>query len=219
MNKKKLLTSNETDASSPGTRPTLQENQVNTTTETINTKIYDTYLPASKTVTTNGSNKPSLKPWFSLFARVKRGQSTFSFFSPRRDIRSKNDNALIIDIGNLDSSLNEIMVSLFETAGGDILAAKPHIHRGVCTHLELVFVNKEKFKLYATRGVENFNKVYYGYIPTDARRSFLSVKIRNVPLGNKEEISYEIQAAFGDVGKIASIRPLLIEGTSYLTDQ
>ena len=111
------------------------------------------------------------------------------------------------------------MVSLFETAGSDILAAKPHIHRGVRTHLELVFVSKEKLKLYATRGVEIFNKVYYGYIPTDARRSFLSVKIRNVPLGNKEEISREIQAAFGDVGKIASIRPLLIEGTPYLTDQ
>ena len=62
MNKEKLFTNNETDVSSPEIRPTLQENQVNTTTETINTKIHDTYLPASKTVTTNGRTNPLQNP-------------------------------------------------------------------------------------------------------------------------------------------------------------
>ncbi|CAG8618273.1 1239_t:CDS:2, partial [Dentiscutata heterogama] len=53
MNNEKLLTNDKTDVSSPETHSTLQENQVNTTTETTNTKIHDTYLSASKTVTTN----------------------------------------------------------------------------------------------------------------------------------------------------------------------
>jgi hypothetical protein len=111
------------------------------------------------------------------------------------------------------------MISLYENVGKDIIAAKPHISKGSRTHLEIIFKSEDKLKEYATKGVEIFNRTYYGFIPTDNRRSFLPVKIRNVPLNDKNLISEAIKDAFDGVGKIASIKPLLIEGTPYLTDQ
>src|SRR5207253_1961257 len=46
-----------------------------------------------------------------LSAKLKRGKSTYVAFSPRNQIRSKNNNALIIEIPNLHNSLNEIIAS------------------------------------------------------------------------------------------------------------
>jgi hypothetical protein len=209
----------ENDTSNSETRKDIQNIENNTETTTEHVFSQETHATSSSMPSVNKNKEVSSRPWTSLFAKVKRGQSTFSSFSPRNNIKSKNDNALILDIQSLTGSLNEIMVSLHETAGHDIVAAKPHIKKGTRTHLELVFASQEKLKQYATKGVEIFNKTYFGYIPTDSRKSFLTVKIRNVPLGNKETISDEIKKAFGNIGKVVSIKPLLIEGTPYLTDQ
>src|SRR5690242_16195555 len=194
-----------------------KEDSVLTTTKCVNP--YKASLTNSSLSKVNKSKETPNRPWTSLFAKVKRGQSTFSSFSPRNNIKSRNDNALILDIKYLTGSLNKFMVSLHETAGSDIIAAKPHINKGARTHLELVFSSNEKLKRYASEGIQIFNRIYFGYIPSDARRSFLPIKIRNVPLGDKNLISEEIKKAFDNIGKIASIKPLLIEGTPYLTDQ
>ena len=111
------------------------------------------------------------------------------------------------------------MASLFENIKLDIIAAKQHLTKGVRTHLEIIFTNEEKLRFYTTKGINILNKTYYGYILIDMRKSFLPVKIRNMPLGNKEALSDSIKDAFEDIGKITSIKPLLIEGTPYLTDQ
>ncbi|CAG8782862.1 26207_t:CDS:2, partial [Dentiscutata erythropus] len=55
-------------------------------------------------------------------------------------IKSKNDNALIIDISQLLSSFNEIVSSLHESAGNDIVAIKQHLKRGSCSQLEIGFI-------------------------------------------------------------------------------
>ena len=159
------------------------------------------------------------RQWSSLFTKLKRGRSTFSSFSPQRTIKSKNDNALIIDISSLLCSFNEIMESLFKTAGFDICAAKQHFTRGRRTHLEVTFNDKDTLKQYATNGIEILNRTYFGYIPMDTRKSFLSIRCRNVPLGKKEEISEALLDAFESVGKVTSIKPLIIDGTPYTTDQ
>src|SRR5260363_82422 len=62
-------------------------------------------------------------------------------------------------------------------------------------------------------------RTYFGYIPTDARKSYHSIKCRNVPLGDKDEISDALRYAFENIGNVSSIRPLLIEGTPYLSNQ
>jgi hypothetical protein len=159
------------------------------------------------------------KQWSSLFTKLKRGKSTYTAFSPRDQIKSKNDNALIVEVQHLQSSFNEIMASLYEEVKQDIIAAKQHFKRGSRSHLEIIFTNKEKLKHYAINGIKILNYTYFGYIPTDLRKSFLSVKLRNVQLGDKDIISSLIKEAFEDIGQIASIKPLLIEGTPYLTDQ
>src|SRR5205085_11760719 len=82
-----------------------------------------------------------------------------------------------------------------------------------------IFINEEKLQDYAVKRVEIFNKTYLSSIPTDNKRLFLSVKIRNIPLLDKKLVSEAIKDVFEDVGKIISIKPLLIEGTPYLTDQ
>src|SRR5437868_3890482 len=115
-----------------------------------------------------------------FICKSKKRISTFSSFSPRNNIKSKNDNTLILDIYNLNGSLNEIMISLYDSVGCDIITTKPYINKGTCTYLELIFISKEKLKYYTTKGVEIFDKTYFEYIPTDMRRSFLSVKIRNI---------------------------------------
>ncbi|CAG8856757.1 11226_t:CDS:2, partial [Gigaspora margarita] len=48
-------------------------------------------------VTDNNSHKN----WAALFSKLKRGRATFSTFSSRNAIKSKNNNALIIDIHNI----------------------------------------------------------------------------------------------------------------------
>ena len=170
--------------------------------------------------TTNGG--PALNPtmkWSSLFPKLKSGQSTYSSFTPGRSIRSNNNNALIVDVQGLQLSFNEIMTSMFEHVKYDVSAAKQHFTKGKRSHLELTFVNAETRRYYATHGINIENKTYYGYVPTDGRKTFLPIKCRNVPLGNKLDISDALQRAFEDVGKIASIKPLLIDGTPYATDQ
>src|SRR5437868_2428858 len=106
--------------------------------------LCDSSSTSSKITFVNNNNNTLNRPWSSLFAKVKRGQSTFSSFSPRNNIKLKNDNALILDIHNLNGSLNEIMISLYDSVRCDIIAAKLHINKGIRSHLELIFISKEK---------------------------------------------------------------------------
>ncbi|CAG8674143.1 5934_t:CDS:1, partial [Paraglomus brasilianum] len=154
-----------------------------------------------------------------LFPKLKRGRATFSTFSPRNAIKSKNNNALIIDIHNIQSSFNEIMASLFESTKYDISAAKAHFTKGTRTHLEVTFIDKDKQRHYAAKGLEILRKTYYGYIPVDTRKTFLQVRCKNVPLGNKNDITEALRESFGSFGNIVSIKPMLIEGTPYVSDQ
>ncbi|CAG8654574.1 27496_t:CDS:2, partial [Dentiscutata erythropus] len=69
------------------------------------------------------------------------------------------------------------MSSLFENIKDKVIAAKQHLKKGTCSHLKIIFTN---------------------HIPTNAHKSFLLVKIRNVPLDpvlplQKEPTITEIQ--------------------------
>src|SRR5260363_66426 len=167
----------------------------------------------------NATNPPKEKAWSSLFPKLKRGRSTYTSFSPRKLIKSKNENALIIDISGIQSSFNEIMESLFNTVKYDICASKQQNARGRRTHLEVVFKDRDTLKQYAARGIEIMKRTYYGHIPVDARKTFMSIKCRNVQLGNKNKVSDALVDAFSNVRKIVAIKPLLIEGTPYISDQ
>src|SRR6185295_4957077 len=87
------------------------------------------------------------------------------------------------------------------------------------THLEVVFSDENKQQQYAAEGVTIFKQTLQGYIPINIRRNFLSVRIRNTPMGRKEFISDQIREAFQDIGVISSIKPLIHKGTSVMLDQ
>ena len=111
------------------------------------------------------------------------------------------------------------MASLFESTKYDISAAKAHFTKGTRTHLEVTFIDKDKQRHYAAKGLEILRKTYYGYIPVDTRKTFLQVRCKNVPIGNKNDITEALRESFESFGNIVSIKPMLIEGTPYVSDQ
>ncbi|CAG8547238.1 11043_t:CDS:2 [Dentiscutata erythropus] len=94
-----------------------------------------------------------------------RGQVTYSTFSPRDQIKSKNDNALIINISQLLSSFNEIVSYLYESVGNDIVETKQHLKRGSCSQLEIVFASFGLLRDYATKGKFDNNKITIQNLP------------------------------------------------------
>src|SRR6185436_14782473 len=106
---------------------------------------------------------------------------------------SKNNNALILDIQSLSNiSTNDIITALASSIGEDFLAAKIHMSREKRSFLEVVFKNNEKVQLYAAEGISLFKQSLFGYIPVNLNRTFLTVKLRNMPLGDKKFISDQI---------------------------
>jgi Zinc knuckle len=160
------------------------------------------------------------KKWSSFFTQLRRGQATFSNYTPRVEITTKNNNALIFDIRSLnDIQMNDIISTLYSKIGNDLVGAKPHYTRGKRTHLELVFSSEDKQQHYAKEGISLFRRSLLGYIPTNLRRTHLAIKVRNVPIGDKDFISNKLKEAFGDFGHIKSIKPLVYEDTPVCTDQ
>ncbi|CAG8801711.1 21332_t:CDS:2, partial [Dentiscutata erythropus] len=121
--------------------------------------------------TYSGRLQAGKRTWSSLFPKLTRGKTTFSSFSPRNTLKTKNDNTLIIATSSLQCSFNEIMEDLFKTAGYDINAAKQYFNRGKRSHIEIIFKDKATLQKYAAKGLMIKGRTYLGYIPTDARKS------------------------------------------------
>ncbi|RIB22695.1 hypothetical protein C2G38_2173315 [Gigaspora rosea] len=205
------------------TKTCLPLTLLNSTTTTQTSLTDENIKPGNSQMTANEivSKTPITqdRKWTSFFPHLRRGQLIYSTFFPRNSIKMKNDFALIIDISNILTLFNEIMISLFDAIKYNINAANQHLTKGKYMHLEVTFIDSEKQKFYAANGLTILNRTYFGYIPIDERKSFLPVKWRNIPLGNKNEISDALLKAFKGVGPIAAIKPLLIEGIPYLMDQ
>jgi|GEM_PF-6935314 len=156
----------------------------------------------------------------SLFTKLTRGPSTYSTYSVRNQITTKNSRAAIFEIRTLiNLSMNEIAVVLNKCIGNDIIGIKPHFTKGVRTHLEIIFKSREDVQKYCANGINMFNQTFLGYIPTNSRNSYLSIKLKNVPIDFQDDITKEIRETFDHVGKISSIKPLVFEGTSILSNQ
>jgi hypothetical protein len=160
------------------------------------------------------------RQWSDLFPKLRGGRAIFTSSTPRQKIHSKNDNALVIDIQKLDNiPTNDIIAALAASIGGDLLAAKTHIAKGKRSLLEIILKDKDKVQKYAAEGISLFKQTLFGYIPINLKRSFLTIKLKNTPMGNKETVGKQIQEAFRDIGQISAIKPLFYEGTSVCSDQ
>ncbi|CAG8780256.1 3799_t:CDS:2, partial [Gigaspora margarita] len=160
------------------------------------------------------------KTWSSLFTKLTKGKATYSSFSLRSNINTKNNNALIFDIQKLSNiSTNDIISTLYSKIGADFIGAKPHFVRGARSYIEIIFADSKHMKKYAKEGIVIFQQTLYGFISTRSNKEILTVKLKRVPIAARDKISEEIKEAFGNIGTILAIKPLLYEGTPIQSDQ
>ncbi|CAG8829525.1 15339_t:CDS:2, partial [Gigaspora margarita] len=122
-----------------------------------------------------------VRQWSSLFTKMQRDKATFTAVPTKGSIKTKNDNALILNIKNLvNIPLNKIILALYNKL--------------------------EKSTKICSRWNSHFKQTLFGYIPTSLRRTIFLVKLRNVSLGEKESISRYIKTAIKDFGTIQGQR-------------
>ena len=179
----------------------------------------DAISDSNKKIRNDVPNKET-KSWSGLFTKLTRGKATYSTFSPRINISTKNNNALMFDIQKLNKiSINDIVSTLYGKMGADFIGAKPHFVRGTRMYLEIIFADEQKMRKYAKEGIDIFQQTFYGYISSRSNQELLSVRLRRVPITDKEVITEEIKEVFENVGTIKAIKPLLYEGTPIQSDQ
>ena len=75
------------------------------------------------------------RQWSDLFAKLERGKATYSTYSPRKRLHTKNENALIFEIHNLENiSTAEIVEAMQNKMGKDLIAVKPIIIKNKRSH-------------------------------------------------------------------------------------
>ncbi|CAG8798626.1 9495_t:CDS:2, partial [Dentiscutata erythropus] len=87
------------------------------------------------------------------------GKAVFTNSTPRQRIRSKNENALILDIQKLENfSTNDIIAALAIKLGDDLVGAKVHMSRELRQHLRKTNELREKARAANTQFTElNFS--------------------------------------------------------------
>ncbi|CAG8565209.1 1633_t:CDS:2, partial [Dentiscutata erythropus] len=99
-----------------------------------------------------------------------------------------------IYVQNLENiPINEIISTMYEKIGNDFVTAKPYYTKGRRTYFEVIFDNEERQNYYAAEGITLFRQTILGYISVNLRRTNLTVKLRNIPMGKKEIISNYIR--------------------------
>ncbi|CAG8776411.1 30358_t:CDS:2, partial [Gigaspora margarita] len=119
------------------------------------------------------------KTWSSLFTKLTKGKATYSSFSPRSNINTKNNNALIFDIQKLSNiSTNDIISTLYSKIGADFIGAKPHFVRGARSYIEIIFADSKCMEKYAKERIVIFQQTLYGFISTRSNKEILIVILR-----------------------------------------
>ncbi|CAG8728872.1 5989_t:CDS:2, partial [Racocetra fulgida] len=168
----------------------------------------------------NKTHLQETKSWSGLFTKLTKGRATYSTFSTRANISTKIRNALLFDIQKLNQiSTNDIVATLYGKMGGDFIGAKPHFVKGTRMYLEIIFTDEQRMKDYSKKGMDMFQQTFYGYISSRTNQDLLSVRLRRVPIMDKEIISEKIRWVFDSVGTIMAIKPLLYKGTPIQSDQ
>src|SRR5947209_11428314 len=160
------------------------------------------------------------KKWSGLFTQKERGPATFKVSASSYGPKSKNANALIININALhDVKSDTILLAINQTYGDILLGAKFRFTKNGRTHLELIFNTYEDLDTHLFQGINLLTHCFKGYFPSAADRTYLHIIFRNMPIFNKEALSSDLAEIFADICPIASIKPMLYTATSLLSDQ
>ena len=160
------------------------------------------------------------RTWSDLFVKKERGRSTYVFSAPIRGPKTKNKNAIIYNISHLTNAPSDhILQALGQRYGEAILGAKFRFTRRGRTHIEVIFGSMRETEWFLSTGLELMGQTIRGYFATQDDRTFLTIRLNNMPIYNKDSISETIQDLFTKIAPVRSIRPLVYAGTKFLTDQ
>ncbi|CAG8590234.1 8561_t:CDS:2, partial [Cetraspora pellucida] len=126
---------------------------------------------------------------------------------------------------NMTDSMSQDWLEIMEDIEGsgnlcdDRAGAKLHFVKGTRMYLEIIFTDEQKMREYTKKGIDMFQQTFYDHISSRTNQDLLSVRLRRVPIMDKDTISEEIKWAFDEVGTIMAIKPLLYEGTPIQSDQ
>ncbi|CAG8699700.1 2345_t:CDS:1, partial [Scutellospora calospora] len=113
------------------------------------------------------------------------GKATFKQKTSKNKILSKNNNALVFDILSFNNiSINNIILALANLLENKLLATKTYFSKNKRIYLKVIFKKELQQQFYATKGLNIFKQTIFDYIPINLKYSFLSVKLRNTPLGD-----------------------------------
>src|SRR6266487_1753638 len=133
---------------------------------------------------------------------------------------SLNDLALIYNITALQAVPDNQIVSTVSIQIGPVLeGAKMKYSKGKRTHLELVFCSIEALNSWKDKSLTIIGRNLKGLEPSSVKRSFLSLSLSGMPLGNKQKTAEATKEVFDKYGLVITIKPKLWEGTTIASDK
>jgi hypothetical protein len=175
-------------------------------------------LPSTKSGKSKGKSKQIS---YALAAKYALGKPTFNSdegFGPA--YQSKNKNTLIYCIDSItEVPDNQVVSSVNLQIGKALHGLHMKYTKAKRSHLELVFVSEEAVDNWVGQPITIAGRNFKGFRPSNSSRTFLSVSLSGTPIGDRLEVSADIQSTFSKYGKITSIRPKLWEGTSLCSDK
>src|SRR5438132_8923762 len=153
-------------------------------------------------------------------AKYTLGKPTFNMDEPSHSIyQSATPHALIYDISLLDQvPTNQLASSINLQIGKAVRGVKVKYTNNKRFHLELAFFTKEATDTWEKKPITLIRKDLLPIRAFNGNKSFFSISLSGVPLCDTQEVTSQLQKIFGKVGKIATIKPKLWEGTSFTFD-
>ena len=153
-------------------------------------------------------------------AKYALGKPTYSVDEPTSSVyQSASQNALIYNIAELAQvPANQIISSVNLQMGKAIYGAKIKFTNNKRSHLELAFFSSEAMETWAKKDITLIGKNFTPIKAHNGKKSFFSITLSGVPLCDKTETTNVILRTFEKIGKVASIKPKLWEGTSICSD-
>ena len=109
------------------------------------------------------------KKWSGLFTQKERGPATFKVSASSHGPKSKNANALIININALHEVKSDtILLAINQIYGDILLGAKFRFTRNGRTHLELIFNTYQDLETHLFQGINLLGHCFKGYFASAA---------------------------------------------------
>lgn len=168
---------------------------------------------------TNQPKETEKKRSYAMAGRFAMGKPTFQ---AKRNVPatlySSAPRAMFFEISELeDVPSNVIMAAVNLQIGSELQGADFRYSAGKRSHVEVVFFREENLETWTSKSIKIINKEILGIKALKEDRQYLTVTISGIPLLDAEDITSQLKDAFGELGKIAVIKPKVWEGTNLVS--